>query len=67
MVGTGGLKIAIVTTQQHTAAFEEAYTRERQVLEQRMQLMGSVSAEPGPSPSRIIANVPFAHLGSDAW
>lgn len=35
VVGTGGLKIAVVTTVQHTPAFDAAYARELKALEQR--------------------------------
>ena len=65
VVKTGGIKIACVTTRQNGASFDDAYGAEMLALETRLE--GSDSPPPRASSSRVIASLPFAHIGSDAW
>mmetsp|Transcript_7941 Transcript_7941/g.16582 ORF Transcript_7941/g.16582 Transcript_7941/m.16582 type:complete len:676 (+) Transcript_7941:167-2194(+) len=65
VVETGGIKIACVTTRQNGPSFDDAYGAELRVLEARLE--GADDAQPGESSSRVLASLPFAHIGSDAW
>lgn len=73
VVETGGIKIACVTTKQNNEAFDKAYDRELATLENRLVGGKSIAKSDGDtdngtaSPSRILASLPFAHIGSDAW
>ena len=74
VVDTGGLKIACVTTKQNGTRFDEVYERERTILDERVEAGGSFKEEENDSdeediesPSTVLASLPFAHLGSDAW
>ena len=62
VVETGGIKIACVTTRQNGPSFDDAYGAELRVLEARLE--GADDAQPGESSSRVLASLPFAHIGS---